>query len=239
MLGKIGNGETPLSSKIKGDHLVGKYYVKFDKVYKFQISEMIGNGIDEKEAKSKAPILLEAQKMLIDWEKGNQQVYELWNKMNNWVYDGFNITYKNLKVSFDKLYYESNTYQIGKEIVKNGAIDQIFYQKEDQSIWCDLSSENMDDKLLSRSDGTSVYMTQDIGTAVQRFKDYPKLSGIIYTVGNEQNHHFKVLFKILEKLKFSWAKNCFHLSYGMVELPDGKMKSREGTIVDADELLSL
>ena len=235
---KFGNGETPLSSKIKGDHLVGKYYVKFDKVYKFQISEMIGNGIDEKEAKSKAPILLEAQKMLIDWEKGNQQVYELWNKMNNWVYDGFNITYKNLKVSFDKLYYESNTYQIGKEIVKNGAIDQIFYQKEDQSIWCDLSSENMDDKLLSRSDGTSVYMTQDIGTAVQRFKDYPKLSGIIYTVGNEQNHHFKVLFKILEKLKFSWAKNCFHLSYGMVELPDGKMKSREGTVVDADELLS-
>ena len=235
---KFGNGETPLSSKIKGDHLVGKYYVRFDKVYKSQIAEMIGNGIDEKEAKSNAPILLEAQKMLIDWESGNQQVYELWTKMNNWVYDGFNSTYKNLKVSFDKLYYESNTYQIGKEIVKNGVIDQIFYQKEDQSIWCNLSSENMDDKILSRSDGTSVYMTQDIGTAVQRFKDYPKLSGIIYTVGNEQNHHFKVLFKILEKLKFSWAKNCLHLSYGMVELPDGKMKSREGTVVDADELLS-
>ena len=235
---KYGNGETPLSSKIKGDHLVGKYYVEFDKVYKSEITNMINNGIDEKQAKSNAPILLEAQKMLVKWENGDKKVRALWKKMNNWVYEGFNITYKSLQVSFDKLYYESDTYQVGKQIVKKGAKDRIFYQKKDHSIWCDLSSENMDDKLLSRSDGTSVYMTQDIGTAVQRFKDFPKLSGVIYTVGNEQNHHFKVLFKILEKLNFSWAKNCYHLSYGMVELPDGKMKSREGNVVDADELLS-
>ena len=235
---KYGNGETPLSSKIKGDHLVGKYYVEFDKVYKSEITNMINNGIDEKQAKSNAPILLEAQKMLVKWENGDKKVRDLWKKMNNWVYEGFNITYKSLKVSFDKLYYESETYQVGKQIVKKGAKDRIFYQKKDHSIWCDLSSENMDDKLLSRSDGTSVYMTQDIGTAVQRLKDFPKLSGVIYTVGNEQNHHFKVLFKILEKLNFSWAKNCYHLSYGMVELPDGKMKSREGNVVDADELLS-
>ena len=235
---KYGDGETPLSSKIKGDHLVGKYYVEFDKVYKSEITNMINNGIDEKQAKSNAPILLEAQKMLVKWENGDKKVRDLWKKMNNWVYEGFNITYKSLQVSFDKLYYESDTYQVGKQIVKKGAKDRIFYQKKDHSIWCDLSSENMDDKLLSRSDGTSVHMTQDIGTAVQRFKDFPKLSGVIYTVGNEQNHHFKVLFKILEKLNFSWAKNCYHLSYGMVELPDGKMKSREGNVVDADELLS-
>ena len=235
---KYGNGETPLSSKIKGDHLVGKYYVEFDKVYKSEITNMINNGIDEKQAKSNAPILLKAQKMLVKWENGDKKVRALWKKMNNWVYEGFNITYKSLQVSFDKLYYESDTYQVGKQIVKKGAKDRIFYQKKDHSIWCDLSSENMDDKLLSRSDSTSVYMTQDIGTAVQRFKDFPKLSGVIYTVGNEQNHHFKVLFKILEKLNFSWAKNCYHLSYGMVDLPDGKMKSREGNVVDADELLS-
>ena len=235
---KYGNGETPLTSKIKGDHLVGKYYVEFDKVYKSEITNMINNGIDEKQAKSNAPILLEAQKMLVKWENGDKKVRDLWKKMNNWVYEGFNITYKSLQVSFDKLYYESDTYQVGKQIVKKGAKDRIFYQKKDHSIWCDLSSENMDDKLLLRSDGTSVYMTQDIGTAVKRLKDFPKLSGVIYTVGNEQNHHFKVLFKILEKLNFSWAKNCYHLSYGMVELPDGKMKSREGNVVDADELLS-
>ncbi|MAJ05305.1 MAG: arginine--tRNA ligase [Crocinitomicaceae bacterium] len=235
---KYGDGETPLSSKIKGDHLVGKYYVEFDKVYKSEITNMINNGIDEKQAKSNAPILLEAQRMLVKWENGDKKVRNLWKKMNNWVYEGFNLTYKSLQVSFDKLYYESDTYQVGKQIVKKGAKDRIFYQKKDHSIWCDLSSENMDDKLLSRSDGTSVYMTQDIGTAVQRFKDFPKLSGVIYTVGNEQNHHFKVLFKILEKLNLSWAKNCYHLSYGMVELPDGKMKSREGNVVDADELLT-
>ena len=234
---KKGNGETPKSSSIKGDHLVGKYYVVFDKLYKKEVNELIESGISEKEAKIKAPILLEAQKLLIQWENGDSEVYSLWKKMNNWVYDGFEDTYKNLGVVFDKLYYESDTYQIGKEVVNNGLKNKIFYSKEDNSIWCNLSSEKMDDKLLTRSDGTSVYMTQDIGTAIQRFKDFPNLSGIIYTVGNEQNHHFKVLFKILEKLNFSWAPNCLHLSYGMVELPEGKMKSREGTVVDADELL--
>ena len=234
---KKGNGETPRSSNIKGDHLVGKYYVVFDKLYKKEVNELIESGISEKEAKIKAPILLEAQKMLIQWENGDSEVHSLWKKMNNWVYDGFEDTYKNLGVVFDKLYYESDTYQIGKEVVNNGLKNKIFYSKEDNSIWCNLSSEKMDDKLLTRSDGTSVYMTQDIGTAIQRFKDFPNLSGIIYTVGNEQNHHFKVLFKILEKLNFSWAPNCLHLSYGMVELPEGKMKSREGTVVDADELL--
>ena len=234
---KKGNGETPKSSSIKGDHLVGKYYVVFDKLYKKEVNELIESGISEKEAKINAPILLEAQKMLIQWENGDSEVHSLWKKMNNWVYDGFEDTYKNLGVVFDKLYYESDTYQIGKEVVNNGLKNKIFYSKEDNSIWCNLSSEKMDDKLLTRSDGTSVYMTQDIGTAIQRFKDFPNLSGIIYTVGNEQNHHFKVLFKILEKLNFSWAPNCLHLSYGMVELPEGKMKSREGTVVDADELL--
>lgn len=235
---KNGNGETPKSTNMKGDHLVGKYYVAFDKLYKKEISVLIESGMSEKEAKNKAPILIEAQKMLIKWENGDPEVHSLWKKMNNWVYDGFDDTYKNLGVVFDKLYYESDTYHVGKEVVNNGLNNKVFYSKEDNSVWCNLSSEKMDDKLLTRSDGTSVYMTQDIGTAIQRFKDFPKLSGIIYTVGNEQNHHFKVLFKILEKLNFSWAPNCFHLSYGMVELPEGKMKSREGTVVDADELLS-
>ena len=235
---KNGNGETPKSTNMKGDHLVGKYYVAFDKLYKREVNELMETGISEKEAKTKAPILLEAQKMLIQWENGDPEVHSLWKKMNNWVYDGFEDTYKNLGVVFDKLYYESDTYHTGKKVVSNGLKNKVFYSKEDNSIWCNLSSEKMDDKLLTRSDGTSVYMTQDIGTAIQRFKDFPKLSGIIYTVGNEQNHHFKVLFKILEKLNFSWASNCLHLSYGMVELPQGKMKSREGTVVDADELLS-
>ena len=235
---KNGKGETPKSTNMKGDHLVGKYYVTFDKLYKKEVNALIESGIPEKEAKTKAPILLEAQKMLIKWENGDPEVHSLWKKMNNWVYDGFEETYKNLGIVFDKLYYESDTYHVGKEAVNNGLKNKVFYSKEDNSIWCNLSSENMDDKLLTRSDGTSVYMTQDIGTAIQRFKDFPKLSGIIYTVGNEQNHHFKVLFKILKKLNFSWAANCLHLSYGMVELPEGKMKSREGTVVDADELLS-
>ncbi len=235
---KNGKGETPKSTNMKGDHLVGKYYVTFDKLYKKEVNALIESGIPEKEAKTKAPILLEAQKMLIKWENGDPEVHSLWKKMNNWVYDGFKDTYKNLGIVFDKLYYESDTYHIGKEVVNNGLKNKVFYSKKDNSIWCNLSSENMDDKLLTRSDGTSVYMTQDIGTAIQRFKDFPKLSGIIYTVGNEQNHHFKVLFKILKKLNFSWAANCLHLSYGMVELPEGKMKSREGTVVDADELLS-
>ena len=196
------NGETPKSTNMKGDHLVGKYYVTFDKLYKKEVNELIESGISEKEAKIKAPILLEAQKMLIKWENGDSEVHSLWKKMNNWVYDGFEDTYKNLGIVFDKLYYESDTYHVGKEVVNNGLKNKVFYSKEDNSIWCNLSSEKMDDKLLTRSDGTSVYMTQDIGTAIQRFKDFPKLSGIIYTVGNEQNHHFKVLFKILEKLNF-------------------------------------
>ena len=233
-----GNGETPDSINLKGDHLVGKYYVLFDKIYKEEIQNLIDNGVSEKEAKVKAPILIEAKKMLISWENEDSEVRALWREMNGWVYEGFEKTYRNLGVNFDKLYYESDTYQLGKEVVKTGDKKNIFYAKEDGSIWCDLSEDKIDDKLLVRSDGTSVYMTQDIGTAVQRYLDYPKLSGIIYTVGNEQNHHFKVLFRILEKLNYSWSSKCFHLSYGMVDLPDGKMKSREGTVVDADELLS-
>ncbi len=235
---KYGNGETPISSNLKGDHLVGKYYVIFDKIYKQEIKELIDGGFSEKEAKVKAPILLEAQKMLLLWENEDSKVRALWKKMNQWVYSGFEKTYKDLNVEFDHLYYESNTYHLGKEVVQKGVENGVFYSNEDSSIWSTFSDNNLDDKLLVRSDGTSVYMTQDIGTAVQRYKDYPNLSGIIYTVGNEQNHHFNVLFNILEKLNYSWASNCFHLSYGMVELPEGKMKSREGTVVDADELLS-
>jgi arginyl-tRNA synthetase len=233
-----GNGETPDSINLKGDHLVGKYYVLFDKIYNEEIQYLIDNGVSEKEAKVKAPILIEAKKMLISWENEDSEVRALWREMNGWVYEGFEKTYRNLGVNFDKLYYESDTYQLGKEVVKTGDKKNIFYSKEDGSIWCELSEDKIDDKLLVRSDGTSVYMTQDIGTAVQRYLDYPKLSGIIYTVGNEQNHHFKVLFRILEKLNYSWSSKCFHLSYGMVDLPDGKMKSREGTVVDADELLN-
>ena len=235
---KYGNGETPISSNLKGDHLVGKYYVIFDKIYKQEIKELIDGGFSEKEAKVKAPILLEAQKMLLLWENEDSKVRALWEKMNQWVYSGFEKTYKDLNVEFDHLYYESNTYHLGKEVVQKGVENGVFYSNEDSSIWSTFSDNNLDDKLLVRSDGTSVYMTQDIGTAVQRYNDYPNLSGIIYTVGNEQNHHFNVLFNILEKLNYSWASNCFHLSYGMVELPEGKMKSREGTVVDADELLS-
>tara|TARA_B110000902_G_scaffold162024_1_gene185319 strand:- start:2766 stop:4550 length:1785 start_codon:yes stop_codon:yes gene_type:complete len=235
---KYGNGETPISSNLKGDHLVGKYYVIFDKIYKQEIKELIDGGFSEKEAKVKAPILLEAQKMLLLWENEDSKVRALWKKMNQWVYSGFEKTYKDLNVEFDHLYYESNTYHLGKEVVQKGVENGVFYSNEDSSIWSTFSDNNLDDKLLVRSDGTSVYMTQDIGTAVQRYNDYPNLSGIIYTVGNEQNHHFNVLFNILEKLNYSWASNCFHLSYGMVELPEGKMKSREGTVVDADELLS-
>ena len=235
---KYGNGETPTSSNLKGDHLVGKYYVVFNKVYKQEVNELIESGILEKEAKVKAPILLEAQKMLLLWENEDSNVRDLWKKMNQWVYNGFDKTYKDLNVGFDHLYYESDTYHLGKKVVQQGVENGVFFSKEDSSIWSSFSDDNLDDKLLVRSDGTSVYMTQDIGTAVQRYNDYPNLSGIIYTVGNEQNHHFKVLFNILEKLEYTWASNCFHLSYGMVELPEGKMKSREGTVVDADELLS-
>jgi arginyl-tRNA synthetase len=235
---KFGKGETPMSSNLKGDHLVGKYYVVFDKVYKQEIKDLIESGISEQEAKLKAPILLEAQKMLLLWENEDSKVRALWEKMNEWVYIGFDKTYKDLNVEFDHLYYESDTYRLGKDVVQQGVENGVFYSNEDGSIWSSFTNDNLDDKLLVRSDGTSVYMTQDIGTAVQRYNDYPNLSGIIYTVGNEQNHHFKVLFNILNKLNYSWASNCFHLSYGMVELPEGKMKSREGTVVDADELLN-
>lgn len=235
---KYGNNETPKSSNIKGDHFVGKYYVAFDKVYKKEINELVNNGYDIELAKKESPIFKEAQEMLLKWEKGDENVKSLWAKMNSWVYEGFEKTYESMGVDFDKLYYESDTYSLGKTVVELGLDSEIFYKQEDDSIWCDLSDDKMDDKLLLRSDGTSVYMTQDIGTAVQRFEDYPNLSGIVYTVGNEQNHHFKVLFKILSKLNYSWSKECYHLSYGMVELPEGKMKSREGTVVDADDLIN-
>ena len=235
---RFGQGETPESSGLKGDHLVGKYYVLFDKLYKEEITQLISEGLSEEDAKNQAPILISAKKMLVDWENNDEKVRSLWSTMNGWVYEGFRKTYKDLGVDYDKLYYESDTYELGKEVVLNALNDNLFYKKEDDSVWCDLSSDKLDDKLLIRADGTTVYMTQDIGTAVQRFKDYPELSGVIYTVGNEQNHHFKVLFKILSKLGYSWSSNCHHLSYGMVELPEGKMKSREGTVVDADDLLS-
>ncbi len=234
---KFGNGETPESSGMKGDHLVGKYYVIFDKEYKKQIAELVAQGIEEEEAKKQAPILLEAQEMLQKWEEGDLEVRALWEKMNSWVYDGFAQTYKMMGVDFDELYYESETYLKGKEIVLQGLEKGVFYKKDDGSVWCDLSDYNMDDKLLLRADGTSVYMTQDIGTAVERYEKHNDLTGMIYTVGNEQNHHFKVLFIILKKLGYEWADKCYHLSYGMVDLPTGKMKSREGTVVDADDLM--
>jgi len=234
---RFGEGETPSSSGIKGDKLVGKYYVEFDKVYKQEIASLIAGGTDEVEAKKRAPILLEAQEMLKKWEDKDPETYGLWEKMNGWVYDGFSTSYKTMGVSFDKLYYESDTYLLGKNVVENGLDKGDYYQKEDRSVWVDLSDRKLDDKLLLRADGTSVYMTQDIGTAIQRHNDYSGLSGLIYTVGNEQEHHFKVLFAILEKLGYDWAQECSHLSYGMVDLPTGKMKSREGTVVDADDLM--
>jgi len=234
---RFGEGETPLSSGIKGDKLVGKYYVEFDKVYKQEIASLIAGGTDEVEAKKRAPILLEAQEMLKKWEAKDPETYGLWEKMNGWVYDGFSTSYETMGVSFDKLYYESDTYLLGKNVVENGLEKGDYYQKEDRSVWVDLSDRKLDDKLLLRADGTSVYMTQDIGTAIQRHNDYSGLSGLIYTVGNEQEHHFKVLFAILEKLGYDWAQECSHLSYGMVDLPTGKMKSREGTVVDADDLM--
>jgi arginyl-tRNA synthetase len=234
---RYGEGETPSSSGMKGDKLVGKYYVEFDKVYKQEIASLIEGGTDEDEAKKRAPILLEAQEMLKKWEAKDPEIYGLWEKMNGWVYDGFSRSYDTMGVSFDKLYYESDTYLLGKNVVENGLEKGDYYQKEDRSVWVDLSDRKLDDKLLLRADGTSVYMTQDIGTAIQRHNDYSGLSGLIYTVGNEQEHHFKVLFAILEKLGYDWAQECSHLSYGMVDLPTGKMKSREGTVVDADDLM--
>lgn len=234
---KFGNGETPQSAGLKGDKLVGNYYVAFDKEYKSQINELISSGLNEDEAKKKAPIIVEAQQMLLDWEAGKPEVIDLWKKMNQWVYDGFAETYKNLGVDFDSYYYESNTYLLGKDVVDEGLNKGVFFKKEDGSVWIDLTDEGLDEKLVLRSDGTSVYITQDIGTAIQRVKDYPDVGGMVYTVGNEQDYHFKVLFLILKKLGFDWAQNLYHLSYGMVELPSGKMKSREGTVVDADELM--
>lgn len=234
---KFGNNETPESSGLKGDKLVGKYYVEFDKVYKSQINELIAEDKTEEEAKKQAPIILEAQEMLQKWEAGDEKVMNLWKTMNQWVYTGFAETYKNLGVDFDTYYYESNTYLLGKDVVEQGLEKGVFYKKADGSVWIDLTEDGLDEKLVLRSDGTSVYMTQDIGTAIQRVKDFPDVGGMVYTVGNEQDYHFKVLFLILKKLGYDWAQNLFHLSYGMVDLPSGKMKSREGTVVDADDLM--
>ncbi len=234
---RFGKGETPKSTGLKGDQLVGKYYVAFDKAYKKQVAQKVAGGIDPKIAEKEAPILLEAQEMLQKWEAGDQQTVALWKTMNGWVYEGFEETYKNLGVDFDTLYYESDTYLLGKDVVEEGLKKGVFYKKDDGSVWIDLSEEGLDEKIVLRSDGTAVYMTQDIGTAIQRSKDFPDVGGMVYTVGNEQDYHFKVLFLILKKLGFEWAESLYHLSYGMVDLPSGKMKSREGTVVDADDLM--
>lgn len=233
---KFGDGETPESSGVKGDHLVGKYYVKFDKTYKSEIENLLKEGGTEEEAKKQAPILLEAQNMLQKWEAGDSEVVKLWKTMNQWVYSGFETTYTNLGVDFDKNYYESDTYLLGKDHIKTGLETGVFFAKDDGSVWIDLSNEGLDEKIVLRSDGTAVYMTQDIGTAIQRVTDY-NIDKMIYTVGNEQDYHFKVLFLILKKLGFEWAEHLYHLSYGMVDLPSGKMKSREGKVVDADDLI--
>ena len=233
---KYGDGETPESSGVKGDHLVGRYYVEFDKAYKSEIKNLLKEGKTEEEAKKQAPILLEAQNMLKLWEAGDPEVVELWKTMNQWVYDGFETTYANLGVDFDKNYYESDTYLLGKDHIKSGLETGVFFTKDDGSVWIDLSDDGLDEKIVLRSDGTAVYMTQDIGTAIQRVTDYD-IDEMIYTVGNEQDYHFKVLFLILKKLGFEWAEHLYHLSYGMVDLPSGKMKSREGKVVDADDLI--
>lgn len=232
-----GKDDSPESTGIKGDKLVGQYYVEFDRNYKKEIQNLIDQGRSEEEAKQEAPSLRAARELLIKWEAKDKETYALWERMNSWVYEGFNSTYSRMGVSFDKNYYESQTYLIGKEKVLEGVEKGIFYQKEDGSIWVDLESKGMDQKLLLRSDGTAVYMTQDIGTAILRFEDDPELAYQVYTVGNEQDYHFKVLFLILDLLGYEWAKDCYHLSYGMVDLPTGKMKSREGTVVDADDLM--
>ncbi|MBT8376623.1 MAG: arginine--tRNA ligase, partial [Bacteroidia bacterium] len=234
---RFGNGETPETTGLKGDKLVGNYYVIFDQEYKKQIEKLVSQGVDEEVAKQEAPILLEAQQMLQAWEAGDSETVALWKTMNEWVYDGFEKTYNELGVDFDTYYYESETYLLGKEFIQEGLRSGVFYKKEDGSVWCDLTDDGLDEKIVLRSDGTAVYMTQDIGTAIQRIKDYPDVSGMVYTVGNEQDYHFKVLFLILKKLGFEWSKNLYHLSYGMVDLPSGKMKSREGTVVDADDLI--
>jgi len=233
---RFGHGATPESTGLKGDKLVGNYYVAFDKAYKEEIAQLIAEGKTEEEAKKQAPILLEAQEMLLKWEAGDEAVVSLWKTMNEWVYKGFEQTYKELGVDFDKNYYESITYLLGKDVVATGLEKGVFYKKDDGSVWIDLTADGLDEKIVLRSDGTAVYMTQDIGTAIERFKDFD-LSELVYTVGNEQDYHFKVLFLILKKLGFEWANNLYHLSYGMVDLPSGKMKSREGTVVDADDLM--
>ncbi|MDA9803699.1 arginine--tRNA ligase [Flavobacteriaceae bacterium] len=235
---KFGNSETPEISGLKGDKLVGNYYVKFDQEYKKEVLQLMAEGLTESKAKIKAPSLIKAQEMLRKWEAGDKEVVSLWKMMNEWVYDGFNKTYDSIGVDFDTLYYESNTYLLGKEVIKEGLQKEVFFQKKDGSIWCDLTEDGLDEKIVQRSDGTAVYMTQDIGTAIQRVKDYQDITGMIYTVGNEQDYHFKVLFLILKKLGYQWADHLYHLSYGMVDLPSGKMKSREGTVVDADDLIS-
>tara|TARA_B100000767_G_scaffold267806_1_gene287063 strand:- start:154 stop:1425 length:1272 start_codon:yes stop_codon:yes gene_type:complete len=234
---KFGNQETPSTFGLKGDQLVGKYYVKFDIEYKKEITKLITQGSSEEEAKKNAPLLLEAHDMLRRWEDNDLAVHDLWRTMNDWVYQGFELTYASLGVSFDSYYYESETYLLGKNIINKGLKDQVFFKKDDGSVWIDLNAEGLDEKLLLRSDGTSVYMTQDLGTAQKRLEDIPQLKGMVYTVGNEQDYHFKVLFLILKKLGFHWAEALYHLSYGMVDLPSGKMKSREGTVVDADDLI--
>ena len=232
----FGNGETPEKANMKGDHLVGKYYVKFNQEYNKELAELRGQGYSEDECINKSRLNKEAKELLLRWESNDSEVIKLWSQMNNWVYAGFNETYKKLGVTFDKNYYESKTYLLGKDLIEEGLKSNVFYKKEDNSVWVDLTEFGLDEKLLLRSDGTAVYITQDIGTAIQRFKDF-KFSEMVYTVGNEQNYHFDVLFKILKKLNYSWANMCHHLSYGMVDLPEGKMKSREGTVVDADDLL--
>jgi len=233
---KISQGETPLTSGIKGDHLVGKYYVAFNNILKNEIDELISQGFSKEDAEKNAPSMKEAQEMLVKWESGDPQVVDLWKRMNGWVYEGFDSTYKKMGVSFDKIYYESNTYLLGKALVQEGLNKGAFYRKEDGSVWCDLTADGLDEKLLLRSDGTSVYMTQDLGTAHQRFSEH-NLNEHIYVVGNEQNYHFQVLKLLLKRLGYEWADSIYHLSYGMVELPEGKMKSREGTVVDADDLI--
>ncbi|MBP9793629.1 MAG: arginine--tRNA ligase [Flavobacterium sp.] len=234
---KFGNGQTPESTGLKGDKLVGNFYVEFDKIYKAEIKDLMAQGKTEDEAKKEAPSIMEAQEMLRKWEAGDEKVVALWKKMNQWVYDGFEATYKSLGVNFDSYYYESDTYLLGKEVVQFGLEKGIFEKDPDGSVWIDLTEDGLDRKIVLRSDGTAVYMTQDIGTAIQRVKDNPDVGGMVYTVGNEQDYHFKVLFLILKKLGFDWAESLYHLSYGMVELPSGKMKSREGTVVDADDLM--
>ena len=233
----MGNGETPESTGEKGDALVGRYYVAFNKIYKKQLAELIASGIHEEEANSQVPIQLEAQEMLRAWEAGDENIRALWAQMNAWVYNGFAQTYRQLGVSFDSYYYESDTYLLGKDIIEKNISTGVFFKKDDGSVWCDLSNEGLDEKLVLRADGTSVYITQDLGTALLRYKDHSDMNGMVYTVGNEQDYHFKVLFLILNKLGFDWAKQLHHLSYGMVDLPSGKMKSREGTVVDADGLI--